>query len=565
MKYNPALISYFFQRESTKRNVRQLLKFIFVLTVMVTIYSILFHFIMAAEGKDHSWLTGFYWTLTVMSTLGFGDITFQSDLGRAFSIVVLLSGMVFLLSLLPFMFIKFFYAPWIEAESRRRTPRELPPETRNHVIITNFDPVTMALIRKLENQKYDYVVIVDDFKRAMDLYDMGVRVAVGDIDDPETYRRLHVEHAALVVATNSDEINTNIAFTVRELSEQVFILTTANSPYSEDILGMAGSTRVLPIYDMLGRSLAAWTVGGDCKANIISRYDELIIAEFPAMGTPLVGKTLAESKLRESLGVSVVGIWERGRFEVPTAGSRIERNSVLLLAGSEKNLAAYDEIYSFYHICKLTSDPVLIVGSGRVGDTIAQRFKERDRPYLVIEKNPKKLQDEAHYVVGDAADIRTLQKAWIEKAPAALITTHDDATNIYLTKYLRSLRPDMQILSRANLDRNVSTLHRAGADFVMSYASLGADAIYNFLRNEDTSMLAEGLNIFRLKAPASLVGKNLADSKIREMTDCSIVAIKEDGAMTINPDPQIEIRQNAELILVGTDEGERKFLQAFES
>jgi Trk K+ transport system NAD-binding subunit len=347
------------------------------------------------------------------------------------------------------------------------------------------------------------------------------------------------------------------------LSDDVSILTTADSPYSEDILQMAGSTRVLGIYDMLGRSLAAWTVGGDCKANIIGRFDGLIIAEFPAMGTPLVGKTLAESRLRETLGVNVVGIWDRGHFRIPNAESRIERTSVLLLAGSEKNLAAYDEIYSFYHICKMTADPVLIVGSGRVGNTIAERFREQERPYLVIEKHPKRLQDEQHFVVGDAADIRTLQRAWIEKAPAALITTHDDATNIYLTKYLRSLRPDMQILSRANLDRNVSTLHRAGADFVMSYASLGADAIYNFLKNEDTSMLAEGLNVFRLKAPEPLVGKNLADSRVREVTDCSIVAIKDDGVITINPDPQMPIRKGAELILIGTEEGERKFIQTF--
>ena len=84
MKYNPAVISYFFQRESTKRNVRQLLKFLLVLSAMVAAYSILFHFIMAAEGKDFTWLTGVYWTLTVMSTLGFGDITFQTDLGRPF-------------------------------------------------------------------------------------------------------------------------------------------------------------------------------------------------------------------------------------------------------------------------------------------------------------------------------------------------------------------------------------------------------------------------------------------------------------------------------------------------
>lgn len=563
MKYNSVLISYFFKRESTKYNFRQLLKFLLVLTVMVVVYSILFHFIMAAEGKDHTWLTGVYWTLTVMSTLGFGDITFHSDVGRAFSIVVLLSGMIFLLTLLPFMFIKFFYAPWIEAESRKRAPRELPPETQGHVIITNYDPVTIALMEKLEEHNVDYVLIVDDFKHALELYDMGVRVAVGEIDDPKTYRRMRVERAALVVATNRDEINTNIAFTVRELSEQVPILTTADSPYSIDILEMAGSTKVLQIYDILGRSLATWTVGGDCKANIISRFEDLIIAEFPAMGTPLVGKTLAESKLRENFGVNVVGIWERGRFEIPHPESRVERTSVLVLAGSEENLAAYEEVYAFYHICHLSVDPVLIIGSGRVGDTIAERFKERGSPYLVIEKNPKRLQDETHYVLGDAADIRTLQKAWIEKAPAALVTTHDDATNIYLTKYLRGLRPDMQILSRANLERNVSTLHRAGADFVMSYVSIGANAIFNFLKNEDTWMLAEGLNIFRMKAPKSLVDKDLARSGIREVTECSVVAIRDDGILSINPDPQKLIREGTELILIGTNEGERKFVQAF--
>jgi hypothetical protein len=60
------------------------------------------------EGRDYSWITGLYGTLTVMSTLGFGDITFQSDVGRAFSIIVLLSGIVLLLIMLPFAFIRFF-------------------------------------------------------------------------------------------------------------------------------------------------------------------------------------------------------------------------------------------------------------------------------------------------------------------------------------------------------------------------------------------------------------------------------------------------------------------------
>ena len=64
-----------------------------------------------------------------MTTLGFGDITFTSDTGRLFSMVVLLSGVVFLLVMLPFLFIRLFYAPWLEARVRMRAPREVPAGT----------------------------------------------------------------------------------------------------------------------------------------------------------------------------------------------------------------------------------------------------------------------------------------------------------------------------------------------------------------------------------------------------------------------------------------------------
>ena len=44
--------------------------------------------------------------------------------------VVILSGTIFLLVMLPFTFIQFFYAPWIEAQAAARTPRRLPEGTR---------------------------------------------------------------------------------------------------------------------------------------------------------------------------------------------------------------------------------------------------------------------------------------------------------------------------------------------------------------------------------------------------------------------------------------------------
>ena len=68
---------------------------------------------------------GVYWTLQTMSTLGYGDVTFSSDAGRLFSMIVLVTGLIFLFVLLPFTLIQLLYAPWLEARNASRTPREL--------------------------------------------------------------------------------------------------------------------------------------------------------------------------------------------------------------------------------------------------------------------------------------------------------------------------------------------------------------------------------------------------------------------------------------------------------
>jgi len=166
-------------------------------------------------------------------------------------------------------------------------------------------------------------------------------------------------------------------------------------------------------------------------------------------------------------------------------------------------------------------------------------------------------------VIGSAADITTLKKAGIDSTPAVIVTTHDDATNIYLTKYCRSLRSDIQIISRANAERNVSTLHRAGADFVMSFAALGANTIFNFFQSSDIVMLAEGLDIFKLAIPAGLYGKTLAQSRIRQETGCSVIAVKQDEKTVINPDPDLPLQKNNEIILIGTRDAEKEFIKKY--
>ena len=159
----------------------------------------------------------------------------------------------------------------------------------------DLDPVSNALMQKLTHYGYPYALLVNDLDEALRLHDLGFQVVLAESDRPETYRLVRADRAALVAATGNDLANTNVAFTVREMSQSVPIVTTANSEDSVDILRLAGSSYVIQLGEMMGQALGRRIIGVDARAHIIAEFGELSIAEGTAAGTPLVGRTLAES------------------------------------------------------------------------------------------------------------------------------------------------------------------------------------------------------------------------------------------------------------------------------
>jgi len=557
MKSLSSILTRTQEDSGSQQNLRVVFMYLGFLLVLITIYSLMFHVLMALEGQKHSWLTGFYWTLTVMSTLGFGDITFHHDLGRAFSVLVLLSGIVSLLVVLPFVFIEFFYDPFLRAQNRARAPRFLSDRVNGHVIITNRDPVTLSLIDMLKDYGYPYVVLVDSPEMALELAGTGINVIVGPQDDPDTYRNARIDQAALVVATGGDMINTNAAFTVRGLNPDVRIVTTARDQEAEDILTLAGSSMVLKLGEMLGNALARRIISGDARAHVIGEFGELIIAEAAVAGTPMVGKTLAECRLEQLVGIQVVGVWERGRFSLASPDISIHDAAVLVLAGTMEQVQRYDAMFCIYHVAR---GRVVIIGSGRVGRATAGALAARGVECCLVDKIPERLVGAEHSVVGNGTDRSVLDRAGIDAAPAVVVTTHDDDVNTFLTIYLRRLRPEIEIISRATFERNVSTMHRAGADFVMSYASMGAGTIFNYLERSDVLILAEGLNVYKVRVPRELVGKILAKHNPLKESGCHLVALEYDEHMDMNPDLTAPLLADATMVIVGSLEDERRFL-----
>jgi len=324
-----------------------------------------------------------------------------------------------------------------------------------------------------------------------------------------------------------------------------------------DVLELAGSTQVFEFTRLLGVTMAQHAMGVSAQANIVGALGGVLIAEAYAAGTPYEGRELEKSELREKTGIIVVGVWRRGRFEIPRPATVIHPNSVLLLAGSKEQFERYDD---FVGKTRSFTAPVVILGGGRVGRAASRTFDKLGIDYRVVEKKKNAVRDGGRYIQGDAADIHALERAGISsEAPSVLITTHDDDVNIYLTIYCRKLRPDIQIISRATRDRNINKLYSVGADIVLSYASMGANRILNLLRPDEKLVLAEGLSIFKAHVPPSMTEKTLADNQIRKKTGCNVIAIHSGEAFHRNPDPDVKLKTDEELLLIGTAEAERKF------
>ena len=381
MKSLLAVVAAFLESRTSRSNLIALIKLLLVLFALITAYSIGFHYLMAHEGQQHSMLTGIYWTLTVMSTLGFGDITFHTDIGRVFSLVVLITGVVFLLVLLPFTFIEFFYAPWMKAQARARAPRELPPDTRHHILLTRHGPITKYLIKLLKRHGHSFYILVPTLAEALELHEQNLPAVLGELNDPETYRRLRIDQAAMVVTTRSDVINTNVIFTVRGTCPDIPIVATATNEAAWDAMELAGATRVLRLELMMGQALARRVIDRDASAHRIGDIYGLHIAEASAGGTALVGQKIGAAGLRGDLGVSVVGVWDHGIFKPTGRESEIGPNTILVLAGTPEQFENYNKL-----MCRTErgESRVVIVGSGRVGRATADALDERKIEWVTI-------------------------------------------------------------------------------------------------------------------------------------------------------------------------------------
>ena len=289
------------------------------------------------------------------------------------------------------------------------------------------------------------------------------------------------------------------------------------------------------------------------------------MGEIAARNTSLVGSTIRETALRTKTGASIVGMWQAGTLLPARPETTIQENSILVILGVAEQLKKVDNLLNREE--ENTEHPVLIIGGGTVGRAAARKLRENDVSVYLLEKDAsvcdRCLNLADRVIVGDAHDSKNLDLAGFQEARAVVLTGKDDAVNIYLAVYCRRLRPDIRIVSRVTRSRNVSAVHRAGADFAFSDAALAAESTMSLIEGHDMVVLDHDIELFEVVVPRKLVNTKLADSNISSITGLVVVGLDDGEHIATAIDSSVSLQAGHKLVMLGTTEQRKVFTQTF--
>lgn len=304
------------------------------------IYILLFKHIMILEGQPENAnaITAIYWATTTVATVGYGDVVFTSLLGRVFSIVVQVMGILLISGFLA----TYVVAPWMDRAIKFRLPRKVPSSTRDHIIICGYNQLVETLIDELAEQEITFIIIEDEEELVKELVYRDIPCIFGSPSDKQALVNAGIENARILIANKSDEKNANIVLTAREF-QHLNIIAIVEDRSNSKYLKYAGADMVVSPKSMFGQF-----IGRKAMDRLVSRvtgtteiFKGMHVTEFPVyLKSPLIGKTIKEVSSQRLIGARIVGIWKSGNLSFnPEEDDVIRGNSVLLAVGTPEELS----------------------------------------------------------------------------------------------------------------------------------------------------------------------------------------------------------------------------------
>lgn len=536
-------------------------KLLFSVLSVLVFYSIIFMLLMKYEGQSQNInpITAFYWVISTITTLGYGDIVFHSTIGHIFSIIVVFSGLAILWAVV----IPLGITPRLDKMIKAVSPSSAPEKMTGHIIISGYNPTVETLTERLSLLEIPFLIIERSQDVARSIY-QKYPVLFGDPSERDVLSRANISSARLFIANEKDELNADVILTIREISD-IEIIALVDDLARSRFLSYAGASRIISPKTLLGTFIAQITAPP--RKNIfpgaIQLFGDLKLAELPIYpGSRLIGKRLEDEAI-QGTGACIVGIWQRGAF-VPNPGpeEEIRSNSVLMVVGDLGQLSRIRELT----VGVRKEGPLIILGYGDVGRRVARVLGESGINPLIVDKRDLEAVPFEH-VTGDATLEVNLIGAGIKKAVGVLILLNKDSDVIYATLLARNLNPGAFVLARANWVKSAEKIYRAGADYVASAPIVASHMLAKIVQEEEEelALLYEDLElkVIKIGKRCRLAGETLGEIDLPERFGCRAVAIQREDQTITNLNRDAVIKSGDTIALIGNPRGIEAFSHAY--
>jgi voltage-gated potassium channel len=293
------------------------------------------------EGQDL--LTSVYFTVITLTTVGYGDVTPRTPGGQVVAMFTILAGVVSFGMLVGSLTEIVVEGQLRRILGRRKLEKDIAA-LRNHFIVCGFGRIGSIVCREFHQSNVPFVVVEYEDEVARRADEEGYLYLIGDATDDDVLTRAGIMRArGLIAVLASDADNVFVTMSARDLNRSLVIVARGEDDRTSRKLARAGASRVVSPYEIGGLRMAHAIL----RPNVIDFVEaatraktEIDMDEFPVGDNPkFVGKTLADSGIRQEFGLIIVAIRKPdGRMAFnPSHTTRIEEHDVLITMGPEKD------------------------------------------------------------------------------------------------------------------------------------------------------------------------------------------------------------------------------------
>jgi voltage-gated potassium channel len=257
-------------------------------------------------------LDALYMTIITVATVGFHEVHPLSDLGKLFTIVLIISGTGLFFFTLTNVAVFLLSGEWRTHWEQQKNERMLR-KLNDHFIICGYGRLGGSVAEELRVKGIPFVIIDNMIDQVLRARDEGFLAIKGNAADEEVLADAGLHRAkGLFAAAGNDAENVFIVLTARNLKPNLHIVSKADCEESESKLLRAGAEKVVLLYRSAGKRMANLLIEPELEEYLDELSDannlNLRIAQYlVADHSPLVGKSFQEVDLYNNHRINVVG------------------------------------------------------------------------------------------------------------------------------------------------------------------------------------------------------------------------------------------------------------------